>query len=128
MDKRLYPITESLFNQRIKPCLLRCKDGRGRRALVSDYQFFCGVLYVLRTGIPWRDLPKVYGSWHTVYTRFKRWSERGWFWQLLRELQAQRSIKIDIAWVDSTTIATHRPGSGCLKKKDLNRLVVDERD
>ncbi len=35
---------------------------------VSDYKFFCGVLYILRTGISWRDLPEEYGNWHTIYT------------------------------------------------------------
>ncbi|MDR2540177.1 MAG: transposase, partial [Chlamydiales bacterium] len=37
--------------------LLACKDGRGRPALIRDYMFFCAILYVMRTGISWRDLP-----------------------------------------------------------------------
>ncbi|HAT1802957.1 TPA: transposase [Legionella pneumophila] len=34
---------------------------------------------VLRTDISWRDVPVCYGKWHTIYTRFKRWSENGLF-------------------------------------------------
>jgi len=96
---------------------LSFKDGRGRPVLISDYEFFCGVLYVLRTGVSWRDLPECYGSWHTIYTRFKRWSESGWFWKLLKELQAKKLIKVDFTWIDSTTIAVRRHGSGALKKR-----------
>ncbi len=47
----------------------------GRPTKVSHYKFFCGVLYILKTGISWRDLPAEYGNWHTIYTRYKRWSE-----------------------------------------------------
>nr|WP_235661280.1 transposase [Candidatus Hamiltonella defensa] len=93
----------------------------GRPASISHYQFFSAVLYVLRTGIPWRDVPDLYGHWHTIYMRFKRWSENGLFWNLLYRLQQKKKIKMDCTWVDSTTVAIHRHGSGSLKKRDLNR-------
>ena len=70
MNERLYPISEDYFKEHIYPYLQGLKDGRGRPALVSDYVFFCAVLFVMRTGIPWRDLPDHYGLWHTIYTRF----------------------------------------------------------
>ena len=123
MKGRLYPLTEKQFETEVLPHLLSYKDGRGRPAKISDYSFFCGVLYVLRTGIPWRDLPQCYGSWHTIYTRFKRWSESGWFWRLLNTLQAKKAINIDFAWVDSTSLGVHRHGSGALKKKGSNQLA-----
>ncbi|MDR2539676.1 MAG: transposase [Chlamydiales bacterium] len=72
MNKRLYPITEDYFKRHLHPYLLACKDGRRRSALISDYIFFYAILYEMRTGISWRDLPDFYGSWHTMYTRFKR--------------------------------------------------------
>ena len=120
MNKRLYPISKDCFEKHICPYLLEFKDGRGRPALISDYDFFCAVLFVMRTGISWRDLPSDYGSWHTIYTRFKRWSESGWFWGLLQKLQAKKLMKVDFAWIDSTTITVHRHGSGALKKKEIN--------
>ena len=88
--------------------------------MVSDYDFFCAVLFVMRTGIPWRDLPDSYGSWHTIYTRFKRWGESRWFWKLLKRLQAKKRVKVDFTWIDSTTITVHRHGSGARKKKGIN--------
>ena len=39
--------------------------------------FLEAVLWVCRTGAPWRDLPEALGSWHTVYTRYNRWSKKG---------------------------------------------------
>ncbi|HAT1677264.1 TPA: transposase [Legionella pneumophila] len=41
---------------------------------------------VLRTDISWRDVPVCYGKWHTIYTRFKRWSENGLFLFLVYQL------------------------------------------
>ena len=116
MNERFYPISNDYFQEHIHPLLIELKDGRGRPSLISDYDFFCAVLYIMRTGISWRDLPDRYGSWHTIYTRFKRWSESGWFWRLLQRLQAKKLISVDFSWIDSTTINVHRHGSGALKK------------
>lgn len=120
MNERFYPISRDYFQENIYPYLLEFKDGRGRPPLISDYDFFCAVLFVMRTGIAWRDLPDRYGSWHTIYTRFKRWSESGWFWKLLQGLQAKKLLNVDFTWVDSTTITVHRHGSGALKKREIN--------
>ena len=117
MNKRLNPITEDDFKKHIHPYLIELKDGRGRPSLISDYDFFCAVLFVMRTGVAWRDLPSHYDFWHTIYTRFKRWSESGWFWKLLKMLQEKKLINVDFTWIDRTTIVVHRHGSGALKKK-----------
>jgi transposase len=82
------------------------------------------VLYVLRTGIPWRDLPKCYGNWHTVYMRFNRWNQQGIFWTLLYKLQQLKHVQMDIVFVDSSTVPIHRHGSGALKKK-AHRLSAE---
>jgi len=68
MNKRFYPISKEYFQKHIHLQLIELKDGRGRPSLISDYDFFCAVLFVMRTGIAWRDLPDRYGSWHTIYT------------------------------------------------------------
>ena len=80
----------------------------GRPEKISHDQFFCAAFCLLRTGIPWRDLPSFYGNWHTIYTRVKRWSENGLFWHLLYQLQQKNKRLIDCTWVDSTTVALHR--------------------
>ena len=42
---------------------------------VDDRRVINGILYALRTGIPWRDMPEQYGPWSTIYNRFNRWSK-----------------------------------------------------
>jgi len=66
--------------------------------------------------MPWRDCPAEYGSWHMIYTRFKRWSENGLFWKILNELKQRKLIEFDIIFMDSTTVKLHRHGLGALKK------------
>ena len=87
-QKRLYPITEEFFNGVILPLITESYIWKGRPPKVSHYQVFCAILYVLRTGIPWRDLPENFGPWHTVYTRFKRGSDKGLWWKILIKLQS----------------------------------------
>jgi transposase len=115
--QRKYPLSESFFKELIEPFILKSRKKAGRPTKISHYQFFCGVLYVLRTGISWRDLPPHYGNWHTIYTRYKRWSENGFFWQLLYHLQSLKKTLIDVVFVDGSLVPLHRHGSGSLKKE-----------
>ena len=112
MDKRLFPIDRVFFNQEIAPVIKQNRSSSGRKAVISDYTVFCALLYVLRTGIPWRDLPKCYGKWHTVYTRFMRGNRRQLWWQILLHLQNKKQITMNVVMTDSTTIQVHRHGSG----------------
>ncbi len=95
--------------ERLKPllpgkatdCGVTAKDNR---------QFVNAVMWILRTGAPWRDLPPEYGRWHTVYTRFSRWTKKG-VWQRLAEAMAQDP---DFEWVslDSTIVRAHQHAAG----------------
>jgi transposase len=116
-EERKYPIKEGRFKELIEPFLEEAKQKLGRPTKVSHYNFFCGVLYILRTGISWRDLPVEYGNWHTIYTRYKRWSENGFFWKLLYYLQSLKEIAIDIVFIDGSIVPLHRHGGGALKKE-----------
>ena len=117
MDHRLYPVSVKFFESHIVPIIESMKKKAGRPSKGGLYPFFCGSLYVLRTGIPWRDLPTCFGKWHTIYTRFKRWSESGFFWQLLYHLQSLKRCCIDVVFVDGSIVPLHRHGSGALKKE-----------
>jgi transposase len=48
-----------------------------KTARVNDRRIINAILHVLRTGMPWRDLPERYGPYTTAYNRFNRWSRRG---------------------------------------------------
>lgn len=112
MEKRRYPIGEEFFDQEIKPLIEKEYIRAGRPPKVSHYQVFCAVWYVLRTGVPWRDLPECYGPWHTIYMRFKRGSERGLWWRILMVLQRHKKLSLGIVLADSTSFKVHRQGGG----------------
>ncbi|WP_341758097.1 transposase [Candidatus Tisiphia endosymbiont of Ditula angustiorana] len=66
MDQRLYPIKADFFRKEIEPIIEKNYIWKGRPVQISHYRVFCAIMYVLRTGVPWRDLPKCYGCWHTI--------------------------------------------------------------
>ena len=75
-----------------------------------------GILWITRTGAPWRDLPERYGSWKTVSSRFYRWREAGVWDRILSELQRQADAEGKIEWavhyVDSTVVRAHQHSAG----------------
>ena len=76
--------------------------------------FVEAVLYRLRAGIPWRDLPPHFGDWHRVYVRFNRWSKRG-VWQKVFA-QLAKEADNEYAMIDSTIVRAHRSAAGARKK------------
>ena len=75
-----------------------------------------GIVWRLRTGAPWRDVPERYGPWQTCYDRFVRWRRDGTWLRLLQTLQAQADARGEIDWdgaaLDSTHIKAHRSATG----------------
>lgn len=78
-----------------------------------------GIIWRLKTGAPWRDIPERYGPWQTCYDRFVRWSRNGTWKQILSLLQAQADANGQIDWngaaLDSTHIKAHRSAYGARK-------------
>jgi transposase len=93
--------------------------GDGRHGRWRDHrQVINGILYRLRTGAPWRDLPERFGPWTTVYERHRRWSSDGTWDVLLRQIQAVADRDGQIDWdasVDSTTARAHQHAAGARK-------------
>ena len=67
------------------------------------------IFFVLRTGIPWRDLPERFGPWSSVYTRFRRWCATGLFARMLA--LAARKAKGELRYVDCSHIKLHQDGT-----------------
>jgi len=67
------------------------------------------ILYVLRTGVPWRDLPACFGPWSSVYTRYRRWCDAGLFAQMLTLLTAD--AEGELRHLDCSHIKLHQHGS-----------------
>jgi len=91
-------------------------------------QILEAILYMLSSGCSWRQLPREYGHWHTIYMRFKRWSEAGVLDRVLLELQKKRIIGMQVVFLDSTTVRAHQSASGARKKRDLRRSEDREAD
>jgi len=94
---RFYPIAPEDFGTLILPLIEGNYMWKGRPPSISHYEVFCAILYILRTGTPWRDLPSCYGKWHPIYLRFKRGSERGVWWNILITLQQRKKLKLYLA-------------------------------
>ena len=121
MNNRYYPIDKDLFFLLIDPLIISHKKPAGRPPKVSNYQAFSGIFYILRCGSPWRDLPECFGPWHTIYTRFKRWSDSGILWNIIKILHSNKHATFNMVWIDSTAIKLHRHGAGAPKKRGVNR-------
>jgi transposase len=95
--------------------LLPAERGRKSRPSKSNRLMLEGMLWKLRSGSPWRDLPKEFGPWESVYTRFSRWSDKGIFQEVFEQVKDQLSCD-DVA-LDSTTVRAHQHAHGASKKK-----------
>jgi transposase len=74
-----------------------------------------GILWKLRTGSPWRDLPERYGPWQTCFDRFNRWRRDGTWDRLLAHAQTKSDAVGDVHWevsVDDTVIRAHQHAAG----------------
>jgi len=70
---------------------------------------FEAMVYILRTGIPWRDLPSWFGPWGSVYTRWRRWCQRGLWARLLKVLSRQAQGRL--RFLDASHVKVHQDGS-----------------
>jgi transposase len=84
-----------------------------------------GILWVLATGVPWRDAPERYGPWPTLYARFARWTQDGTWERLLAALLAEIHRRGRIDWdlwcVDGTSIRALTAAAGAGKKTSRRR-------
>ncbi len=102
-----WAVLESTFRPRVRP------DGRGRpwteaRAVLN------GVLWVLRTGAPWHDLPRRYPPYQTCHRRFQQWQRSGRLDRLLQrlaeDLRDRGQIDLSEAFVDATFAGAKKGG------------------
>src|SRR5262249_47201566 len=80
--------------------------------------FIDAVLWIAKTGAPWRDLPERLGNWNSVWKRFSRWAHKGVWAKLFGQFQDE-----DLEWLglDSTIIRAHPPPPGLKKNRRHGR-------
>jgi transposase len=107
-------LTDAQWDQ-LRPLLPPQKPRTGRPA--GDHRTVInGILWILRTGSPWRALPDRYGSWKTVSSRFYRWQRAGVWNHVLSAVQRQADTEGRLDWslhfVDSTVVRAHQHAAG----------------
>lgn len=99
------------------------RPGKDQRLIIN------GILWILRTGAPWRDLPEQYGPWQTVATRFYRWRKAGVWDRILEALQQKADgegrIDWEVHYVDGTVVRAHQHAAGTKKgtRRTMKLLV-----
>jgi transposase len=99
--------------QKMLPFLRACPNiyvGQERQCR----RFLSALLWMARSGAPWRLLPKEYGGWNAIYKRFSRWSKQGVFEQLHQFCVSEPDLEHLL--IDSTIIRAHPCAAGARKK------------
>jgi len=88
--------------------------------------FLEAVLWILRTGSPWRDLPLELGNWHNTYTRFSRWGKKGVWQGVADALSTEPDLQALL--LDSTIVRAHQHAAGAQKKPVRKRSAARAAD
>ena len=105
---RRHELTDAQWNL-IKQHLPGKHSDPGRTAK-DNRRFVDGVLWLARTGAPWRDLPERYGRWNSSFQRYSRWSKRGVWQRILEALGGDEDLEHLL--LDSTTVRAHQHAAG----------------
>jgi transposase len=99
----------------------RTRGSSGR----NNRMFMEGVLWIVRTGSPWRDLPEAFGGWNSTFRRFSRWSAKGIWHRIFTAMADDPDFEYLI--LDSTIVRAHQHAAGVkkgIKIRPLGALVA----
>ena len=116
---RRYEIDDTQW-AKLQPYLGNTPKKTGRPQ-ADNRKLLNGVLWILRTGAPWRDLPEYYGPWQTVYKRFAQWEKDGKLKAMFENLRQNPDMQ-DLC-IDGTYIKAHRASAGA--KKGIKIAIIN---
>ncbi len=111
-----YELSNQQWN-RTSPFLPQQVGSAGRKA-ADDRLFVNAVLWVARSGAPWRDLPERFGKWNSNHRRFRRWAQ-GVLWKQV--FDALQEPDLDWVMIDSTIVRAHQQAAGQKKVAPTSR-------
>ncbi len=120
--KRRHELTDLQWEQ-IKD-LLPGKPGDPGRTGEDDRLFVNAVLWIARTGAPWRDLPERFGNWNSVFKRFRRWCLKGVWERIGSEMGL--SEEMEVLMLDSTIVRVHQHAAGTKGDSKIKLSVARE--
>jgi putative transposase len=106
--------------------LLPGKPGDPGRSGEDNRLFVNAVLWIARTGAPWRDLPERFGEWNSIYRRFARWAKAGVWEKVLRALGDDPDLEEDL--LDTSVVRVHQHAAGAKGGKRNRRSGVRAAD
>ena len=98
--------------------LLPGKVGDPGRSGCDNRNTLEGILWIMRTGSPWRDLPNQFGRWGSVYQRFRRWTQAGVFDRIFEVTKGNLDLRA--VQVDGSFVKVHQHATGA-KKEDAHQ-------
>jgi len=122
---RRYELTDNEWT-RIKRYFADKVPGTPGRPPKPHRPLINGIVWIARSGAPWRDLPERFGPWETVYTRFRELIENGILAQMFQDLNIDADMQ-DIS-LDSTSVRVHQHGTGAKKGANPPKSDVQEVD
>ena len=122
---RRYELTDDEWN-RVAPLLPPENSGKQGRPSKCNRTILNGIVWIARSGAPWRDLPERYGAWQTVYSRFRKWIEDGILDNIFRVLSLEAELT-ELS-IDASIVQAHQHSAGAKKgghQTKLDTAVVE---
>ncbi|MDR0967198.1 MAG: IS5 family transposase [Myxococcales bacterium] len=116
-----HELTEREWNRIAHLLPIKTPGSPGKPPELDNRIFMNAIYYIVKTGIPWRDLPERFGPWETVYARFSLWNRKGILQKVHDELAKDADHESNMA--DGSYVKVHRDASGGKRGAKIRRSV-----
>lgn len=124
MSMKRYELTKEQW-ERIKSLLPPEEMGKRGRPRKDNPIMLNGMLWIVRSGAQWRELPETYGPWQSIYAQFAKWGDDGTLEVVFHTLSTDADM--ENLNMDSTCVRVHESANG-EEKRQIRRLAVPKAD